>query len=332
MSFTISNQVIAGTVVTFIAIHAIGPAAARDGLSLVLPIDCQIGVLCFVQNYFDHDRSVGVSDYRCGVRSYDGHTGTDIRLINREQQEAGVRVVAAASGTVVATRDGMNDVSTGQNGRASVANRECGNGVILDHGGGWLTQYCHLAKGSVAVTHGTRVVEGSLLGRVGLSGDTEFYHLHFGVKRDGRAIDPFAYSESEAGCGKGESLWAEAARSILQYRPTEIVTSGFSSTPPDEDTGSRPITSESGNLLAFVRIIGLQSGDRQSLTILDPTGREFARHEPSSLDKNKAQYLILAGKKRSGAKWQPGSYTAKYELRRQDQILLSREFALTVEP
>src|SRR5262249_8510446 len=44
-----------------------GPAEA---IELSLPIDCQIGVTCEVQNYVDLDPSSQVRDYQCGNRTY----------------------------------------------------------------------------------------------------------------------------------------------------------------------------------------------------------------------------------------------------------------------
>src|SRR3546814_5235941 len=76
-----------------------------------MPIDCTIGEDCYLQQYVDHDPGGGYRDYRCGPLSYDGHKGTDFRLKDVPIMERGVRVLAAAPGTVVATRDGLPDVN-----------------------------------------------------------------------------------------------------------------------------------------------------------------------------------------------------------------------------
>ena len=55
-------------------------AQASEAFALALPVKCQLGVSCFVQNYVDHDGSDRVRDYRCGGRSYDGHDGTGMVL------------------------------------------------------------------------------------------------------------------------------------------------------------------------------------------------------------------------------------------------------------
>src|SRR5690606_14825578 len=75
--------------------------AATDGLALAQPIACELGRDCEIQNYVDLDPGAGVTDYRCGVRTYDGHSGTDFRLRDMAQQAQGVAVLAAAPGVVL---------------------------------------------------------------------------------------------------------------------------------------------------------------------------------------------------------------------------------------
>ena len=60
------------------------PGLAAEGgadppIRLALPVACQMGRTCFIQQYFDHDPGPGAKDYRCGVMTYDGHDGVDIR-------------------------------------------------------------------------------------------------------------------------------------------------------------------------------------------------------------------------------------------------------------
>ena len=84
------------------------------------------------------------TDFTCGPLSYDGHDGTDIALPTRAAMAEGVAVLAAAPGTVTGIRDGIADFAP------VIQGKECGNGVVIDHGAGWVTQYCHLRQGSVA--------------------------------------------------------------------------------------------------------------------------------------------------------------------------------------
>src|SRR3990170_3859660 len=83
--------------------------AIAQPIELELPIACEVGISCVVQNYVDHDRSTGARDYRCGTLTYDGHDGTDFRLATVAAQLAGVEVVPAASGQVLRVRDGVAD-------------------------------------------------------------------------------------------------------------------------------------------------------------------------------------------------------------------------------
>ncbi|MEV6181331.1 M23 family metallopeptidase [Streptomyces sp. NPDC052015] len=63
--------------------------------------------------------------------------------------------------------------------------------IVLEHAGGYYTQYAHLA--SVAVDPGDRVVTGQWIGQSGTSGNSTGPHLHFEVRVTpdyGSAIDP----------------------------------------------------------------------------------------------------------------------------------------------
>jgi murein DD-endopeptidase MepM/ murein hydrolase activator NlpD len=53
--------------------------------------------------------------------------------------ERGTEVLAAADGVVVATRDGEPDLGLRERGVEELRGRDAGNGVRIDHGGGWET-------------------------------------------------------------------------------------------------------------------------------------------------------------------------------------------------
>jgi murein DD-endopeptidase MepM/ murein hydrolase activator NlpD len=200
---------------TLAAVAAFAPVltrAAGEGPKLAFPLACQSGQTCEIQHYVDRDPGPGVLDYRCGHRTYDKHGGVDIRILDMAAQQRGVDVLAAAPGKVARLRDGVPDVSVRTRGLGAVSGQECGNGVVIDHGDGWETQYCHLAQGSVKVKVGDTVKAGTPIGRVGLSGQTEFPHLHITVRHNGQMVDPFAPNVAMGTCAApGHSMWTPPA-------------------------------------------------------------------------------------------------------------------------
>ncbi len=66
-----------------------------------------------------------------------------------------------------------------------------GNLVIVDHGDGVTTRYAHCSTLDVAV--GQNVTPGQRIGRVGSTGRSTGPHLHFEVRKGGKAIDPSPY-------------------------------------------------------------------------------------------------------------------------------------------
>jgi len=313
-------------------------AKAEAVISLALPIRCEPGRTCFFQNYVDHDASEKARDYRCGGRSYDGHDGTDIRIPNLEIQRQGVEVLAAAPGRVIGSRNDMEDISVRTAGKAAIAGKECGNGALIEHEGGWRTQYCHMAKGSVRVKAGDQTTTGQPIGLVGLSGDTEFFHLHFTVRYRGKTVDPFAYGAAENSCGGGRSIWAASLGEQMQYRAREIIDYGFAGIAPtmelveSGEIAKHAVTLASEALVAYVRAIGLQAGDQQFLSVQSPGGASVAASNLPALDRDKAQFLVIAGKKRNEAAWPAGRYTATYSVMRDGVEVLRKTFDIEAPP
>ncbi len=309
--------------------------AVGDVPQLILPIACKIGQSCAIQNYVDLDPSPAARDYRCSGRTYDDHNGIDFRLKSLAQMRRGVAVLAAADGRVLRARDGVADVSVKQAGAASVENIQCGNGVVISHRDGLETQYCHMARGSIAVRPGQEVVAGTPIGRVGLSGNTEYPHLHMSVRKDGKLVEPFAYGARPGQCGGGRSLWAPSAGLDNAYRAGEILNMGFATGPVtmqaarEDGAVQQPRPSRDAPVLvAFVQAIGLQGGDVQRLTLRAPDGIVLADSRGAPLDRDKAEWVSFTGKKRPSTGWPAGRYTADYSLTRGGRTVISERIAL----
>ncbi len=96
------------------------------------------------------------------------HNGIDFAA------STGTPIYAPASGTFGSVGDGG----------------ACGNMIQIEHPGGLTSVYCHLSRFAPASRSGGHVEERQLIGYVGQTGRVTGPHLHFGIKRGDRFIDP----------------------------------------------------------------------------------------------------------------------------------------------
>ena len=239
-----------------------GAARAADAISLDLPIRCELGRDCWIVNYVDMDPSAATHDYNCGGATYDGHEGTDFAIRDLRAMDEGVPVLAAAPGRVKGVRDSMDDAGVSTIGeKEALEGRLCGNRVAIVHGGGWVTNYCHLRRGSIVVADGEAVKAGQVLAMVGQSGFAAFPHLHLGVIKGKRDIDPFVGLAREDRCGLGtRPLWKPRLLERLQYRPTALFNAGFATTKPKWDAVKRGAYRDDV-LSRKARVLGVMGGD-----------------------------------------------------------------------
>jgi murein DD-endopeptidase MepM/ murein hydrolase activator NlpD len=106
---------------------------------------------------------------------------------------AGTPVRAAAAGVVIYTGNEL---------------RSFGNLILIRHAAGWSSAYAHTE--AVRVRRNQRVDRGAVIASVGRSGSVACPQLHFELRRDAEAVDPFAVladrpralkAGAEPGCG-----------------------------------------------------------------------------------------------------------------------------------
>ena len=290
---------------------------------LVQPIQCTLDEDCFIQQFVDRDPGPASADFMCTGLSYNGHKGTDFALNSLVDQSKGVNVLAAASGVVKGVRDEMPDIMIGQPGAPDLNGRDCGNGVVIDHGSGWETQYCHMALGSVAVGAGDRVSAGDVLGLVGLSGRTEFPHLHLSVRHNGAEIDPFEPNGNpECGADVEASLWSNP----IATPSGGIITIGFSDQVPEYSdvkqgtAGREQLSAQGPALVLWAYMFGSQTGDKVQITILDPNGATVFE-DIVDLERDQAQLFRAGGRRTPKGGWGVGEHIGIVELLRNGESL-----------
>ncbi|MDR5654924.1 M23 family metallopeptidase [Ruixingdingia sedimenti] len=307
------------------------PAAAQPVMHL--PVDCALGETCFIQNYPDHDPGPGFSDFTCGPLGYDGHDGTDFALLSLAAMQAGVAVLAPADGVVTGTRDGMQDIAVNDPAAPPLDGRDCGNGLAIDHGGGWVSQLCHLAQGSVTVRTGDRVTAGQPVGRVGLSGRTEFPHVHLSLRQGDRKVDPFAPDPAAACGGPAQpGLWAAP----IAYAPGGLVGAGITDHAPDyaaiqsAPPATTPLPRSAPALVAWALLYGTRSGDRLAMRLTGPDGT--VAEDSSTVERTQARSYRYIGRRAPPGGWPAGDYRASLTLTRGGTVIARHEARVTVGP
>ena len=145
--------------------------------------------------------------------TYRAHLGVDYGA------PTGSSVVAVANGVVVS------------------ANYSGGNGnmVRLRHPGGFETYYLHLSSFGAGIRAGTHVLQGQLIGRVGMTGTATGPHLDYRLKKNGVFVNPLSVHSRQA---PGEPIPAVHLAAFKASRDTML--SRLTTTILAEAPGQKP--------------------------------------------------------------------------------------------
>ncbi len=223
-------------------------------------------------NYVDHDLTSGLSDWNCGIRTYDGHSGTDIALWPFPwymMDNKMVKIIAAADGVIVDKHDGEYDRNCSTQGQAA-------NYIVLQHADGTQSWYYHCKQGSVtSKAIGASVTRGELLGYVGSSGNSTTPHLHFEVHDStGALVDPYKGSCNTI----NKSLWKNQpvywGRIVHKIMVTNTPTV-YPDCPNPEQINEYPNITKGSFGYFYVFLSQVKMGDTLFLKILKPNGHTW---------------------------------------------------------
>lgn len=322
------------TSAAFVAVLPVGGLAFELGP----PVACTVGQDCQIQHLIDRDPGPGTMDFACGSLTYDGHQGVDIAVPSVAAMEAGVKVLAAAPGRVRAVRDGMPDRIPEQGPKTTeIAGKECGNGLVIDHAEGWSTQYCHMKRNSLTVRVGDIVASGSPLGQIGLSGLTEFPHLHFMLRKGDQIVDPFDGAPLNNPCSvtlaTDGGLWSPDAK--MQPSPGGFLSFGFLDRMPDyaEILAAAPrldrVPKSAPALVFWANAYGLQQGDVLRLSILAANGAVLAE-DRFLMDRARARQFRAVGRRLPEGGWPAELYSGRAELLRGGAVVRATDAVLEI--
>ena len=272
------------------------PAPASDAkFKLRFPVACTLDSDCWIlavpDTAAEKDKA---QDHLCGSYSEDGLEGTRIAIRDEAAMKEGFDVIAAAPGKVLRLRDGETDqfADAAKADEIRKAKKDCGNGIIIDHGNDWLTQYCHLKQGSFKVKSGDEVRAGQSLAQIGLSGLTPHPQLQFTLRKKDQVINPFTANPVATGCGAAAgatSMWA----GHIKLDAFNLFSAGFHGEKPDlsalksGEVFSEP-TTKSDRITFWIGYFAARSKDRIEVTLFNPNGallvqQDFVQDQPQQI-------------------------------------------------
>ncbi len=307
----------------------------------VFPLSCIPGQTCWIIGYPDLNATPGVAqDYACGPGADDGDVFLHLAIKDVSKIPMNIAVFAINDGVVKDASDGLDDLVAESKRALPRGISNCGNGILIDHGGGVRSAYCHLKKGSIAVKPGQKVQRGDIIGAAGQSGVALWPQLAFSIRKGGFFVDPITGMTTAEGCGQKPDPQVATPAQFLEYQPAAITTLGFSNAEMSEGLmalGKAPIftqlSREEPAINLYGMIVGLRARDRVEIRIRDPRGRTFFT-ESYTAQEDTLRAPINAGRQRGYIGWRQGMYTGEVSVTRsiqQKDYVVSRAVTVKVE-
>ncbi|MGH7469859.1 MAG: M23 family metallopeptidase [Longimicrobiales bacterium] len=240
----------------------------KPTLGFVLPLRGVLNQDFFYTNYVDLQRDAGVRDFQCGLKTYDGHSGTDIVLPSFTRMDQGIDVVAAAAGTVSFVQDGMPDRNKSWTPGGGFANH-----VIIEHREGFRSYYGHMMRNSIRVTAGQQVQAGAVLGKVGSSGTSDMPHLHIEFRLQGVPTEVHS-----GNCGPTFTHWSAPPPYQDELR---LIRSGMTRVSLDLDVAKDPpaqvdtFSANDSRFWFWVHLHNVRANSLSRFHLITPSGQEI---------------------------------------------------------
>ncbi|MEU6181162.1 peptidoglycan DD-metalloendopeptidase family protein [Streptomyces coeruleorubidus] len=148
-----------------------------------------------------------------------------------------------------------------------------GNHLTVDHGGGLSSLYAHMSE--IVAKAKETVAAGSLIGRVGATGNTTGPHLHLEARVNGKSVDPMPYLTGGGSAlntpGSGVQRWAGVVRQALGLvgQPSSLVQTTLRRMNQESGGNPRAVNKWDSNWRAGHPSVGL-------MQVIGPTFRAHA--------------------------------------------------------
>lgn len=268
-------------------------------IELQFPVACRLMSDCWITNHVDLNNNINqIEDYMCGQKGTDNNKSTHISLGSKGAMEKNIPAIAAADG-IIKTAENIGGF--------------CGNRVLIDHGKGWESSYCHLKPETIIVKPNQKVKQGQILGAIGMSGQADWPRLSYAIMRNGMVFDPFSGGTTLEGCNpKAKPMWISGVNP--PYEPAHVTSIGFTvGTVSNAQIlngtvkSAAVIMESTPQLSLYSLLMNIQKGDDITMKIIEPSGR-ILNEAKIIADSDRNYYPIYFSTMRQNRLWDKGNY------------------------